>query len=64
VQIYASLINYSNEICKERSEEYNFILFGSHSDIPAGCSAQERKRSEELQKPSLGGQTPGPSEAD
>ena len=38
MQMYASLINYSNEICKERSEEYNLILFGSYSEIHAGYS--------------------------
>lgn len=38
MQKYASLIDYSNEICTERSEGYNFILFGSYYDIHAGCS--------------------------
>lgn len=38
MQMYASLIDYSNEICKERSEEYNLILSGSYSEIHAGCS--------------------------
>lgn len=36
--MYAFLVNYSNKICKERSEEYNLILFGSYSEIHAVCS--------------------------
>lgn len=35
--MYASLIDYSNKICKEKSEEYNLILFGSYSEIHAVC---------------------------
>lgn len=46
-QKYASLIDYSNEICTERSEEYNFILFGSYSKIHAGCSVCVCARTEE-----------------
>lgn len=37
MQMYASLIDYSNKTCKDRSEEYNLILFGSYSEIHAAC---------------------------
>lgn len=47
MQKYASLIDYSNEVCKERSEEYNLILFGSYSEIQAGCSVSACTEEEE-----------------
>lgn len=47
MQMYASLIDFSNEICRERSEEYNLILFGSYSEIHAGCSVCSCKEQEE-----------------